>query len=129
MVLTSIANPCTPLFMFELVRFLYLCICSHSLSYCLSLQLIRHSPVKSDSVCVMYTDVRDDEGKSPLDKAMAPECLYENEGCVDVALYLTSRGCGGDKDKANLLCAACFYGKLGVVKELVEEHEVDPKSE
>ena len=77
----------------------------------------------------MYTDVRDDEGKSPLDKAMAPECLYENEGCVDVALYLTSRGCGGDKGKANLLCTACFYGKLGVVKELVEEHEVDPKSE
>ncbi len=127
MVLTSIANPCTPLFMFELVRFLYLCICSHSLSYCLSLQLIRHSPVKSDSVCVMYTDVRDDEGKSPLDKAMAPECLYN---CVDVALYLMSRGCAcGDEDKAKLLCAACNRINLGVVKELVELHKVDLKSE
>ena len=129
MVLTFIANPCTPLFMFELVRFLYLCICSHSLSYCLSLQLIRHSPVKSDSVCVMYTDVRDDEGKSPLDKAMAPECLYENEGCVDVALYLMSRGCGSDDDKSKLLSAACDHGNLSVVKNLVELHKVDPKSE
>ena len=130
MVLTSIANPCTPLFMFELVRFLYLCICSHSLSYCLSLQLIRHSPIKSDSVCVMYTDVRDDEGKSLLDKAMARECLYRKEGCVDVALYLMSRGCAyGDEDKAKLLCAACYHGNLSVVQELVELHKVDPKSE
>ncbi len=40
-----------------------------------------------------------------------------------------SRGCGSDEDKAKLLCGACQWGKLGVVKELVEEHQVDPTSE
>ncbi len=70
--------------------------------------------------------MRDDEGQSPLDKALGG--LYRN-GCMDVALYLMSRGCGGDEDKAKLLCGACLYGKLGAVKELVEQHKVDPKSE
>ncbi len=67
--------------------------------------------------------MRDDEGQSPLDIAL------DDDGCVDVALYLMSRGCGGDEDKANLLCGACRRGKLGAVKELVEQHNVDPKSE
>ncbi len=49
---------------------------------------------------------------------------------MDVALYLVSRGCAcGDKDKTELLCKACTYGKLDVVKELVEKYKVDPKSE
>ncbi len=74
----------------------------------------------------MYSDVRDDEGQSPLDLALG--CL-DDEGCVDVALYLMSRGCGGDEDKANLLCRACQYGMLGVLKELVEQHKFNPKSE
>ncbi len=64
-----------------------------------------------------------------MDKALDPECLYDNEGCVDVALYLMSRGCGGDEDKAKLLRRACLYGNLGLVKELVEQHKVDPNSE
>ena len=72
--------------------------------------------------------MRDDEGRSPLDIAL--EDLYGNEGCVDVALYLMSCGYAcGDEDKAKLLCAACYWGKLDVVKELVEQHKVDPKSE
>ncbi len=72
--------------------------------------------------------MRDDEGQSPLDIAL--QGWYEDgEGCVDVALYLMSRGYGGDKDKAKLLCAACYQGKLGLVKKLVELHKVDPKSE
>ena len=67
--------------------------------------------------------MRDDEGQSPLNKALEGKC-------VDVAHYLMSRGCAcGDEDKAKLLCTACFYGKLGVVQELVELHKVDPKSE
>ncbi len=70
--------------------------------------------------------MRDDEGQSPLDKAL--DSLYD-DGCVDVALYLMSRGCGFDEDQAKLLCEACLYGKLGAVKELVEQHKVDPKSE
>ncbi len=68
--------------------------------------------------------MRDDEGRSPLDKAL--DDLYI-DGCVDVALYLMSRG--GDEDKAKFLCRACLYGELGWVKELVEQHKVDPKSE
>ncbi len=67
------------------------------------------------------------KGRSPLDIAL--NVLYD-DGCVDVALYLMSRGCAcGDEDKAKLLCKACQMGKLGVVKELVEQHNVDPKSE
>ena len=73
--------------------------------------------------------MRDDEGWSPLDKALGGLYDYYDDDCMDVSLYLMSRGCSGDKDKAKLLCAACEYGKLGVVKELIEEHEVDPKSE
>ncbi len=64
--------------------------------------------------------------QSPLDIAL--EGL--DDDCMDVALYLMSRGCAcGDEDKAKLLCRACERGKLGVVKELVEQHKVDPKSE
>ncbi|XP_064381895.1 inversin-like isoform X4 [Halichondria panicea] len=74
----------------------------------------------------MDVDVRDGKGKSPLDKAL--EDLYEcGDGCVDVAHYLMSRGCAcGDEDKAELLRAACYHGNMGVVKELVEQHKVDP---
>ncbi len=72
--------------------------------------------------------MRDDEGQSPLDIALEQTDYYD--GCVDVALYLMSRGCAcGDEDKAKLLCRACLWGKLGAVKELVEQHKVDPKSE
>ncbi len=68
--------------------------------------------------------MRDDKGQSPLDVALG---IPNSEG---VTLYLMSRGCVcGDEDKAELLCGACQWGKLGVVKELAEQHKVDPKSE
>ncbi len=70
----------------------------------------------------------DDDGQSPLDKALE-EWYERGDSCVDVAHYLMSRGCGGDEDKAKLLCAACHHGRLGVVKDLVELHKVDPNSE
>ncbi len=72
--------------------------------------------------------MRDEEGQSPLDKALE-DLDDDDDGCADVALYLMSRGCGGDEDKAKLLCGACWRGKLDVVKELVEQHKLDPKSE
>ena len=59
-------------------------------------------------------------GRSPLDVALA---LYKS---VDVALYLINHGCGDDKDKAKLLCKACGLDRLDIVKELVEEHKLDP---
>ena len=41
----------------------------------------------------------------------------------NTALYLINRGCG---DKAKLLCEACKWGNLDMVKQLVEQHNVDP---
>ena len=67
------------------------------------------------------TDIRDDEGQSPLDVAL-DHCVS-----VDVPLYLVNHGCGDDKDKANLLCRACEENRLDIVKELVEEHKLDLK--
>ena len=47
-----------------------------------------------------------------------------------VGLYLIEcHGCGDEQDKAKLLCKACKEGSLGVVKELVEQHNVDPNGE
>ena len=60
-------------------------------------------------------------GLSPLDLALGH---YRS---VDVALYLINHGAGDDKDKAKLLCKACGLDRLDIVKELVEEHELDPK--
>lgn len=76
-------------------------------------------------------DMMDDWEQSPLNIALNSDYLYGclDDGCMDVALYLMSRGCGGDEHKAKLLCAACWWGKLGVVKQLVEQDKVDPKSE
>ena len=90
---------------------------------------LRHSRIPCNS-CVWLSDVRDDKGQSLLDLLdKALRRLYDGD-CVDVALYLMSRGCGGDEDKAKLLCRACSRGKLGVVKELIEYYKVDPcKSE
>ena len=45
----------------------------------------------------------------------------------DVALYLINHGYGDDNDKAKLLCRACGQDRLDIVKELVEDHGLDPK--
>ncbi len=71
--------------------------------------------------------VTDVKGMSPLDIAL--QGLYDVDPEFDVAVYLVRRGCGSDENKAKLLCAACYNGKLDVVKELVEQHKVDPKGE
>ena len=55
--------------------------------------------------------------------------MYDDEDFVDVAHYLITRGCGGDEDKGKLLCGACWHGKLDMVKELVEQHKVNPTGE
>ena len=63
-------------------------------------------------------DVRDDEGRSPLDIAL-------NNSHVDVPYYLFHLGYGSDKDRVKILRNASFHGKLDVVQELVEQHKVD----
>ena len=77
-------------------------------------------------VYTLTAGVRDDNGRSPLDVAL-------DEGSRDdahVGLYLIKRhGCLDEQDKAKLLCKACQRGNLDVVKELVEQHNVDPNGE
>ena len=47
-----------------------------------------------------------------------------------VGLYLIEcHGYGDKQDKAKLLCKACKKGNLDVVKELIEQHNVDPNGE
>ena len=75
-----------------------------------------------------FAGVRDDKGKSPLDRAM--EDVYETEGSPEVAYYLMSCGCDRDEETlADLLCGACQRSKLSIVKDLVEQHKLDPNSE
>ena len=72
--------------------------------------------------------MRDDEGQTPLDKALSLDNMYRNKGCFDVALYLINCGCGGEDEKSKLLCGASQRGKLDVVIGLVEQLDVDPNS-
>ena len=78
-------------------------------------------------MCLCSSGVRDNRGRSPLDCAL--EYTDEYEDCVNTAHYLISHGSGGDKERGMLLCGACHHGKLDMVKELVEQHKVDPNSE
>ena len=70
--------------------------------------------------------MRDDDGQSPLDRVLE-DVDYEDN--LDLGLYLINHGCGGDEGKVKLMCVACFWSKLDVVKELVELHKVDPNGE
>ena len=74
----------------------------------------------------MTAGVRDDNGLSLLDLAL-------DKGSKDdypVGFYLIKHhGCGDEQDKAKVLCKACQGGNLNVVKELVEQHKVDPNGE
>ena len=74
------------------------------------------------------TDVRDKNGYSPLDLALHYQ--NDNEGNYDTAAFMImNHGCGSDNDKALLLCGACRWGKLDMVKELIEKHNLNPNGE
>ena len=50
--------------------------------------------------------------------------------CIDVALYLINNfGCGGTEQFKKLLFEACKYGRLDVVKDMVEQHSINPDGE
>ena len=77
-------------------------------------------------VYTLTAGVRDDNGRSPLDVVLDEES--KDNG--DVGLYLMKHhGCGDEQDKAKLLCKECQGGNLDVVKQLVEQHNVDPNGE
>ena len=81
---------------------------------------------------MLTAGVQDDEGQSLLDKLLADVddynmAIFRNP--LNIALYLVTHGYGGDEDKVKVLQKACYWGKLDVVKELVEQHKVDPNGE
>ena len=75
---------------------------------------------------IFISDAKDDGGQSPLDRALDPDNLYYNEGCIDVANHLIGSGQGGRNEQAKLLCGVCWWGKLDMVKKLVEQDNIDP---
>ena len=84
-------------------------------------------------ICVTV-DVRDDEGRSPLDILLEGIDDIDDSGNkryfdFDIAHYLLRCGFGDDEDRVKWLCKACRWGQPKVVKELVERHNVDPKGE
>ena len=77
-------------------------------------------------VYTLTAGVRDDNGRSPLDVALDEESWDDGS----VGLYLMKHhGCVDEQDKAKVLCKACKGRNLDVVKELVEQHNVDPNGE
>ena len=71
----------------------------------------------------MHTDVQDKEGKSPLDVAL-------QYGELDTAIYLMkNHGCDSDEEKVKILCGACRLGKLTVLKETAEQHNINLKGD
>ena len=76
------------------------------------------------------TGVQDDQGRSLVDMALTNMYNYlDPDRGLDIALYLINHGVDDQQDKANVLCEACKRGKLDMVKELVEQHNVDPNGE
>ena len=53
------------------------------------------------------------------------EVILEEE--ADLILYLLEHGCDSTEETAKLLCVACSYGNLTLVKTLVEQFGTDPK--
>ena len=76
---------------------------------------------------IFHTDVKNDMGQSPLDLALKPDKFQRDS--VEAAYYLISRGFGESEDKAKLLCEACHWGFVDMVKEIVEHHGIDPQCE
>ena len=66
-------------------------------------------------------DVRDDQGRTPLDTAI--------ENNTSAAFYLINHAPGmcDDKERGKLLCRACSSGDLDMVKKLIKKHKVDPR--
>ena len=73
------------------------------------------------------TGVRDGQGRSLVDTILVNMDEYDDRG--DIALFLINHCVDDEQDKAKLLCEACIWGNLYVVKELVEQHNVDPNGE
>ena len=73
------------------------------------------------------TGITDEEGQSPLTCVLSNmnEVILEEE--TDLILYLLEHGCDSSEETTKLLCVACSYGNLTLVKTLVEQFSIDPK--
>ena len=93
---------------------------------------LKHSTLCT--VCHSLAAKRDNMGQSPLEAVIEylddldddPEEPGNLDGQFEVALYLVNCGCGGDQEKIRILCGACYWGNLDVVKKLVEGLKLDP---
>ena len=65
--------------------------------------------------------------ESPLDKTL--DNIYDKKDFFDVANYLVKHGCHRDDLEVKLLCGACRWGNLAMVKELVGQLKVKPNGE
>ena len=76
------------------------------------------------------TGERDGQGRSLVDMTLTNMYKYgDPDRGLDTALYLTNHGVDDEQDKAKLLCEACKWGNLDLMKKLVEQHNVDPNGE
>ena len=77
------------------------------------------------------TGLQDGQGHSLVDMILTNVYggLEDLDDGLSDALYLINHGVDDEQDKAKLLCKACEWGKLDVVKELVEQHNVYPNGE
>ena len=93
--------------------------------------LYQSEHVSNELILLTFTTgVRDGQGRSLVDTTLTN--IYEYGGPddgLDIALCLINHGVDDEQDKARLLCEACKGGNLDVVKELVEQHNVDPNGE
>ena len=72
----------------------------------------------------------DGQGCSLVDTTLTNLYEYDDpDRGLNTALFLINHGVDNQQDKANVLCDACERGNLDVVKELVEQHNVDPNGE
>ena len=86
--------------------------------------------VSNELVLLTFTTgVRGGQGRSLVDMTLTNMDEYDPDLGLNIALFLINHGVDDEQDKARLLCEACELGNLDVVKELVEQHNVDPNGE
>ena len=104
---------------------------------CTSHDTIRAAWYQSEHVSnelILYTSttgVQDGQGRSLVDTTLTNMYEYYDgpDRGLGIALFLINHGVDDEQDKAELLYKACDWGNLDVVKELVEQHNVDPNGE
>ena len=86
--------------------------------------------VRNELILLTFTTgVRDGQGRSLVDTTLTNMDEYDPDGGLGIALYLINHGVDDEQDKARVLCEACKSRNLNVMKELVEQHNVDPNGE